>query len=155
MVNILNCHDLKNVYESAHFDIYKRFYYNFLICIVRNILLCFISKEFYDRLRSTDERFEEPFVFFRQAVEHLSRAARVFRQQGGHMLLVGLGGTGKRNVIKLASYLENCEFLTLRTMSNYNTTEFHEDVKSALFSAGLDGLNTVLFLSDRCLIKVG
>lgn len=93
-------------------------------------------------------------MFFRQAVEHLSRATRVFRQPGGHILLVGLGGTGKGSVVKLASYLQNCEFRTLRTFSNYNIGDFHEDVKGALYTAGVDGYDTVLFLNDRYLVKV-
>ena len=93
-------------------------------------------------------------MFFRQAVEHLSRAARVFRQPSGHILLVGLGGTGKGSVVKLAAYLENCEFRTLRTFSNYNIGDFRDDVKSALFTAGIDTVNTVLFLNDRYLVKV-
>ncbi|XP_028393421.1 dynein heavy chain 6, axonemal-like isoform X2 [Dendronephthya gigantea] len=116
-------------------------------------LLSQTLQEFYNRLRLSDENFDQPFVFFRQAVEHLSRAARVFRQLGGHLLLVGLGGTGKGSVVKLAAYLENCEFRTLRTLSNYNITDFHEDVKAALCIAGIDGLNTVLFLNDRYLVK--
>ena len=29
-------------------------------------------------------------VFFKEAVEHITRAARVFRQPGGHMVLVSL-----------------------------------------------------------------
>ena len=103
----------------------------------------------------SDENFDQPFVFFRQAVEHLSRAGRVFRQLGGHILLVGLGGTGKGSVVKLAAYLEDCEFRTLRTLSNYAITDFHEDVKAAQYAAGIDGLDTVLFLNDRYLVKVG
>jgi dynein heavy chain len=78
----------------------------------------------------------------------------VLRQPGGHILLVGLGGTGKASVVKLAAYLQNCEFKTLRTFSNYNVGDFHEDVKCALFIAGIEGMNTVLFLNDRCLVKV-
>ena len=31
-------------------------------------------------------------VFFKDAVEHITRAARVFRQPGGHMLLVRTNG---------------------------------------------------------------
>lgn len=112
------------------------------------------SQEFYSRLRLSDEDFDQPFVFFRQAIEHLSRAARVFQQPRGHILLVGLGGTGKGSVVKLAAYLENCEFKTLRTSSNYSVGDFHEDVKCALYTAGIDGLNTVLFLNDRYLVKV-
>ena len=117
-------------------------------------LLSKALQEFYSRLHLSDDSFDQPFVFFRQAVEHLSRAARVFRQPSGHLLLVGLGGIGKGSVVKLASYLENCEFKTLRSFSNYTTADFHEDVKSALYSAGIDGLDTVLFLNDRYLVKV-
>lgn len=69
--------------------------------------------------------------------------------------MVGLGGTGKGSVVKLAAYLQNCEFRTLRTFSNYNTGDFHEDVKDALYAAGVDGYDTVLFLNDRYLVKVG
>ena len=29
-------------------------------------------------------------VFFRDAIDHICRAARIFSQPGGHMLLVGL-----------------------------------------------------------------
>lgn len=32
-------------------------------------------------------------VFFRDAVEHVVRAARVFRQPGGHLLLVSVYST--------------------------------------------------------------
>ena len=32
--------------------------------------------------------FQVPMVFFRDAIEHVLRAARVFRQPGGHMLMV-------------------------------------------------------------------
>ena len=93
-------------------------------------------------------------MFFRQAVEHLARAARVLRQASGHILMVGVGGTGKASVVRLATYLQNCEFKTLRTFSNYNIGDFHEDVKCALFTAGIEGLNTVLFLNDRYLVQV-
>lgn len=50
-----------------------------------------------------------PLVFFQAAIDHVIRAARVFRQQGGsHLLLVGIDGTGKATSCKLAAHLANC-----------------------------------------------
>ena len=57
-------------------------------------------------------------------------------------------------MVKLAAYLQNCEFRTLRTFSNYNVGDFQEDIRGALYAAGVDGSDTVLFLNDRYLVKV-
>ena len=43
---------------------------------------------YYSRLPAV---FQAPMVFFRDAIEHILRAARVFRQPGGHMLMVSSG----------------------------------------------------------------
>jgi len=34
-------------------------------------------------------------VFFEDAIEHVSRVARVLRQPRGNMMLIGVGGSGK------------------------------------------------------------
>ena len=93
-------------------------------------------------------------MFFRQAVEHISRAARVFRQPSGHLLLVGVGGSGKKTVVKLASYLEQCDFKALRSSCHYHIGDFRDDVKIAFYNAGIEGNQTVLFINDKNLVKV-
>jgi len=49
-----------------------------------------------------------PLVFFDAAIDHVIRAARVFRQPGTHMLLVGIDGTGKATTCKLAAQIAQC-----------------------------------------------
>ncbi|CAH1791320.1 unnamed protein product [Owenia fusiformis] len=92
-------------------------------------------------------------VYFRDAVDHITRAARVFRQPGGHMLLVGLDGTGKRTAVQLACTIADCELFKLTLSRGYNMQDFHDDLKSIYRLAGVKGLNTVFLLNDGDIVQ--
>lgn len=96
---------------------------------------------------------EHRFVFFDMAVQHVTRAARVFRQPGKHLHMVGVGGTGKATVAQLAAFIEDCFFFRPFVSRTYNLLEFREDLKKASIRAGVKGENTVIFLTDN-LVKV-
>ncbi|XP_039385897.1 dynein heavy chain 14, axonemal isoform X4 [Mauremys reevesii] len=123
--------------------------------IYRNITnykkLVSVLEEFQTKMNSTNTKTS--MVFFKEAVEHTTRAARVFRQPGGHMMLIGLDGNGKITCATLACYLANCSLFRLSVTHSYSYTDFIEDLKRVYRQTGLEGQNTVLLITDSDIVQ--
>ncbi|XP_038617180.1 dynein heavy chain 14, axonemal [Tachyglossus aculeatus] len=109
--------------------------------------------EFQINLGSTGFELSHSIVFFKEAIEHITRAARVLRQAESHMLLVGLDGFGKVTCATIACYLLDCNIHRLSVTRNYGHTDFREDIKKVFWKTGLEGKRTALLIVDSDIIQ--
>lgn len=92
-------------------------------------------------------------VFFRDAIGHLARLARILRQPRGNAMLIGVGGSGKQSLARLASFMVEAKCVQIEITRGYGTNEFHEDLKKLMITAGVGGVSTVFLFTDSQIVE--
>eukprot|EP00796_Vickermania_ingenoplastis_P008995 gene8995-6317_t len=87
-------------------------------------------------------------VLFSEAVQHLSRLCRVINQPRGHALLIGVGGSGRSSLCRLAASMMSMDLQTVNIVRGYGAEDFRDEMRKALLDAGARGKEVVFMLSD-------
>jgi dynein heavy chain len=94
-------------------------------------------------------------VFFQDAILHCARISRVLAQPRGNALLVGVGGSGRKSLANLASFLANCKTISIEITRGYGMNEWREDLKKLLMTAGAENKKVVFLFSDTQVVNEG
>jgi len=76
-------------------------------------------------------------VLFDDAMKHVCKISRIISASAGHALLVGVGGSGKQSLAKLASFI--CQFTTvsITISATYGLTELKTDLQNYYTKSGV------------------
>jgi dynein heavy chain len=91
-------------------------------------------------------------VLFEDALDHLTRVNRIIRMSRGHALLVGVGGSGKQSLARLAAFAAGCVVFSITPTRGYGETEFREDLKTLYTQLG-EGKSVVFLFTDAHVVQ--
>lgn len=112
------------------------------------VLLSFMEQQL-DDYNSSPGHAKVNLVLFMETIEHVTRIARVISQPRGNMLLIGLGGSGRQSIVKLAAYI--CEQTTfqIELTKKYKVQEFREDLKTLYTMVGVQNKTVSFIFKDN------
>uniref|UniRef100_A0A7N6BU42 AAA+ ATPase domain-containing protein n=1 Tax=Anabas testudineus TaxID=64144 RepID=A0A7N6BU42_ANATE len=147
---ILMCIDYWDKYNMILFSNCVQIY-----CIPNGfvaILFC-ILQEILEEYNENMSRMN--LVLFDDALEHLTRLHRIIRIDRGHALLVGVGGSGKQSLTKLAAFTADCEVFVVTLSRGYNESNFRDDLKTLYMKLGIENKKTVFLFTDAHVAEEG
>ncbi|XP_069353306.1 dynein axonemal heavy chain 10 isoform X2 [Eulemur rufifrons] len=87
-------------------------------------------------------------VLFDDALEHLTRTHRIIRMDRGHALLVGVGGSGKQSLARLAAFTAGCEVFEIMLSRGYGENNFRDDLKNLYLKLGIENKRMIFLFTD-------
>ena len=87
-------------------------------------------------------------VLFEDAMKHVARIVRIVRNEGGHALLVGVGGSGKQSLSRLAAFICGYSLMQIVISSTYSINDLKDDLKAMYNKAGVKGEGVMFLLTD-------
>uniref|UniRef100_A0A665X1X3 Dynein, axonemal, heavy chain 9 n=1 Tax=Echeneis naucrates TaxID=173247 RepID=A0A665X1X3_ECHNA len=87
-------------------------------------------------------------VLFEDAMAHICRVNRILESPRGNALLVGVGGSGKQSLTRLAAFISNLEVFQITLRKGYSIADLKSDLASLLIKAGVKNVGTVFLMTD-------
>nr|XP_054596285.1 dynein axonemal heavy chain 11 [Nothobranchius furzeri] len=87
-------------------------------------------------------------VLFEDALQHVCRISRILEAPRSHALLVGVGGSGKQSLTRLAAYISCVGIFQITLRKGYGIQDLKVDLAQLLLEAGVKNKRVALLLSD-------
>ena len=87
-------------------------------------------------------------VLFRDAMSHVCRINRILENPRGNAMLVGVGGSGKQSLARLAASISGLDTFQLALTKGYGVNELKVDLGACFVKAGVKGQGVMFLMTD-------
>uniref|UniRef100_A0A8C4HHK8 Dynein axonemal heavy chain 11 n=1 Tax=Dicentrarchus labrax TaxID=13489 RepID=A0A8C4HHK8_DICLA len=116
-----------------------------------------LSLKYWEKLQKTLadalEHYNElhavmDLVLFEEAIQHVCRISRILEAPYGNALLVGVGGSGKQSLCRLAAFLSMLEVFQITLRKGYSISDLKSDIAALYIKVGVKNIGTVFLHTD-------
>ena len=112
-----------------------------------------LNKILTDALRGYNElNAAMDLVLFEDAMKHVCKINRILESPRGNALLIGVGGSGKQSLSRLAAYISSMEVFQVSLRKGYAIPDLKNDLANLYQKTGIKNLGTVFLMSDAQVI---
>eukprot|EP00937_MAST-01D_sp_MAST-1D-sp2_P000194 g194.t1 len=105
-------------------------------------------QQFMDQHNEETKSQKMSLILFDDALRHLMRITRLVGMPRGSGLLVGVGGSGKQSLSRLASYICGATCFQITMTKQYNSAALMDDFRALYRTAGHQGKPVVFIFTD-------
>ncbi|NXB98994.1 DYH17 protein, partial [Orthonyx spaldingii] len=87
-------------------------------------------------------------VLFEDAVSHICRISRILESPRGNALLVGVGGSGKQSLARLAAHISNLSVFQITLRKGYGIPDLKLDLAAQYLKAAVKNIPSVFLMTD-------
>ncbi|CAF3412182.1 unnamed protein product [Rotaria sp. Silwood1] len=105
-----------------------------------------------ERYNKTPLMFSMDLVMFRDAILNICRIIRVLRRPRGNLLLLGIGGSGRQSLVRLAAFICDIVIFQIEIGRRYGYGEFKEDLRRLMKLCSISNREAVFLFIDTQII---
>ncbi|XP_037350847.1 dynein axonemal heavy chain 17 isoform X1 [Talpa occidentalis] len=87
-------------------------------------------------------------VLFEDAVAHICRINRILESPRGNALLVGVGGSGKQSLSRLAAYISSLDVFQITIKKGYGIPDLKLDLSAQYIKSAVKNVPSVFLMTD-------
>lgn len=110
------------------------------------MLLKRLEEKLLDYNFNTSNRMN--LVFFDDAIQHIMAILRILMQPRGNAMLIGVSGSGKQTLTKLAASILEHRSLQIKLSKSFTPQDFRDTIKEKMLYSGCECKDATFILND-------